>query len=301
MPDADHYSTVVNRMCLVRRARTHGVLDDPTPENPRPARSPVALRRAVLDGDDRRLVELHTSLYRAAEPEATPLEEAETSNDSMNDSLRRSRVIGRVWGDRHLYMLGLPVRQPADGKLPTAVRPLFPWLAELENDPRFLKLFIGFDAAERKEILQQVQVLCDRCGYHHRLALLRRNWRHRRVIRQRRSARQPRRSTGRPLGAANFACRQYMLGLALIWCEQTTRRPSRYRPLRFPSKQGSFVEFVELFLGAVTAWQRASATKPPSKEYLIRVCIKDLQAARQSLDEYRRRGLIAESLWGDED
>ncbi len=180
---------------------------------------------------------------------------------------------------------------------PPSASALDPRLEHLRNDRRFASLLRLDDPTERDAALEAIQILIDRCGYHWRSALSRRAMKDRRAVRQRKATQYPERRRGRPLGAHNFAARQFGLGLAMIWWEHTGRPPSRHEA-RPDSARGSYLEFVELVTAAVPPVRRKSSSAAvPESEYLARISIQDFRAAQNAPEEYRRRGLIDERLW----
>ena len=170
-------------------------------------------------------------------------------------------------------------------------------LTPLVANGRLARLLGNNDPAELVAAAEEIETLLARVGYHWRSSLLARSDYNRRVIRMSRAAKQPAKHRGRPIGAQNFALRQFGLGLAVIWNEQTCRRPSRYEP-RPGSRRSSYVEFVAAIAAAVALpFRRSTAGATPEVEYLVRTSIQDFRAARAAPEEYRRRGLIDERLW----
>jgi hypothetical protein len=165
-------------------------------------------------------------------------------------------------------------------------------LTALEGNQSFMRLFPRHDSAERRAILFDVQTLRARCKAHWNLASDDRALRDERDFRRDRAKRFPIRKPGRPRGAANFAARQFGLGLAMIWWENTGRPPSRYEG------HGTYAEFVDLIASAVPRRVRRNpGAELPSIEYLVRESVRDFRLARASNEEYRRRGLLDERTW----
>jgi hypothetical protein len=192
-----------------------------------------------------------------------------------------------------------PSKAPMSAAPEATIAPLDVRLAGLLDDRRFQALFPRHDPTELRALVEEIQVLLDRCGLHVRLALAKKNWRHLRATRKRRRAAMivgGRR--GRPKGAANFSVQQYGLGLAMIWFDNTGRQPSRY--LGANSRKGCYADFVQFVVDVAPPKFRGSlAGESPSIEYLLRTSLQAFRTARASDDEYRRRGLISEKDWLD--
>jgi len=183
------------------------------------------------------------------------------------------------------------------GGVPPAPQPitLDPHLQQLKGSSRFAELLQIDDPTELAAVVEAIQTLVDRCRYHQEGMLFRRRMKDWRAARRGRKQRARRR--GRPTGAANFAARQFGLGLAMIWWEHAGRLPSRYEPAR-SRVAGSYVEFVVMVVGTLPPpARRGSSASSPGIEYLVRTSITDFRAARNAPDEYRRRGLIEQDAW----
>lgn len=142
---------------------------------------------------------------------------------------------------------------------PTAPATLDPGLGQLGRKKRFLELLRTDDLTEVAAVLEDLQVLVNRCGYHRDSADEQRAIINRRAVRNSRAAQAPARRRGRRLGAQNFAARQFGLGLAAIWSQLTCCPPSRYEPRAYDVR-GCYFEFVEMITEAVppSARRRAS-------------------------------------------
>lgn len=153
------------------------------------------------------------------------------------------------------------------------------------------------DPVEIMAVLQEIETLLVRVGYHWRSALARRARMNRRSERRSRALQPTPKKRGRPANAQNFAARQLGLGLALIWNEQTRRPPSRYEPTSKVPRR-SYMAFVAAIAGTVPMlFRKTIPSVPPDVEYLVRTSIRDYRAAMAAPEEYRRRGLIDEQLW----
>ena len=187
-----------------------------------------------------------------------------------------------------------PRIEPADS---AAVARPHSLLAPLIANGRLARLLGNDDPEELRAAAEEIETLLALVGCHWRSALHGRAELNRRVVRTSQALQQPAKQRGRPIGAQNFATRQLGLGLAVIWNEQTGRRPSRYEP-KPGSRRSSYVEFVATVVAAVALpFRRSSAAAVPGVEYLVRTSILDYRAARAAPEEYRRRGLIDERLW----
>lgn len=191
----------------------------------------------------------------------------------------------------------MPMASTIASANPDAIARLPPWLATLTTDGRLARLLGIADRDELRAVAEDLETLLARVGYHWRSSLLARSDHNRRVVRNSRAAQRPAERRGRPIGAQNFALRQFGLGLAVIWNEQTCRQPSRYDP-KPGSRRSSYAEFVATIAAAVALpFRRSTAGATPEVEYLVRTSIQDFRAARAAPEEYRRRGLIDERLW----
>ncbi len=161
------------------------------------------------------------------------------------------------------------------------------------------------DATEIHAVLEDVQVLLVRCGFHLHLMRTERTLLRREA---RRAARDPRRASlrrgrGRPADGVNFAYHQLGLGLAVIWSAFTGRRlPIGRDSLRERGRVARFRSFVEEVLTAIPAclWVRRKG-HVPSIDTFIRA---SREAAKEALDTpqvYRRMGLLDERRWLPED
>ena len=173
--------------------------------------------------------------------------------------------------------------------------PLDRRLEPLLSDRQFKARLRGLDATELRSLLEEVDALNFRCSLHHRSALQRKAWRNRRVPRRRRAVEAAGRKAGRPPGAANFAARQYGLGLAMIWFQYTGRPPSRYASKALHGGYPGFVEW--LVAMAPPRLRRAAGGEVPSVDYLVRTSIALFRLALRAPEEYRRRGLLDEQEW----
>jgi hypothetical protein len=222
-----------------------------------------------------------------------------STDRSMNVAILHPSPIERMRQERRARRSGRRVGagRAVDTPPVTAPATLDPDLQKLKRNPRFAELLQIDDPTELAAVLEDVQTLVDRCHFHHERALLRRRMRNWRAVR--RGKRQSARGSGRPKGAANFAARQFGMGLAMLWWEQTGRSPSRYQRGR-GDNLGSYVEFVEMIVEAAPAPARQTSSPAlPETEYLVRTSIKDFRVARNAPAEYRRRGLIEENAWLD--
>jgi len=154
------------------------------------------------------------------------------------------------------------------------------------------------DPTELSAALEDIQTLLDRCGYHVRFqhfeAKLRSNATALRTLKP--TALEKRR--GRPKGSANWAERQFALGLAEIWRAHSGRRPTRRHNAFTGRDYGPYHAFVERVRGLLPgSVQRTRKSHVPSVDYLVRVGIEELKQATRSSDEARQRGLIEEHRW----
>jgi hypothetical protein len=153
------------------------------------------------------------------------------------------------------------------------------------------------DPVDTMAVLQEIEILLTRVGYHWRSALVQKAGRNRRSERWSRALQPSPKRRGRPANAQNFAARQLGLGLALIWSEQTRRPPSRYESTTKVTHR-SYTAFVAAIAAVVPMLFRKTVPSAlPDVEYLVRTSIRDYRAAMAAPDEYRRRGLIDEQLW----
>jgi hypothetical protein len=184
------------------------------------------------------------------------------------------------------------------------------WSARLETwapaeptsiDPRLLAIEAEIgerleldDPVELRALLEDLQTLCYRCGYHFRAALI--DYIRKQDAPARRGASGRRR--GRPKGTVNFAARQFGLGAAQILLEHTGRRPTRRVCASSGKAYGPYRDFLALIVGALTdaPWVCHGDTFP-DVEYLLRESVTSHKAAQRSVDEYRRRGLLDEAAW----
>ena len=158
----------------------------------------------------------------------------------MNIANRYSLVIKQMRQERRTR-IPFGDRAPTRADLTTiAAEPitLDPRLELLKNDRRFAKLLRIDDPVEQDAVLEAMQTLITRCGYHQRSAQSQQGMINRRAVRNWRAAQHPARRRGRPLGAQNFAARQFGLGLAMIWWEHTGRGPSGYERGRGDRSRG---------------------------------------------------------------
>jgi hypothetical protein len=153
------------------------------------------------------------------------------------------------------------------------------------------------DPVEIMAVLQDIETLLARVGYHWRSALAQKAGRNRRSERRSRALQPTPKRRGRPANTQNFATRQLGLGLALIWNEQTRRPPSRYESTSNVTHR-SYTAFVAAIAAVVPMlFRKTIPSAPPEVDYLVRISIRDYRAAMAAPDEYRRRGLIDEQLW----
>jgi hypothetical protein len=147
------------------------------------------------------------------------------------------------------------------------------------------------DPTEITAALEDIQTLLWRCGYH--LRFLRTEQVMKRKQRSRRAKRR-----GRPVGSANWASRQFALGLAEIWRSHTGRPPTRRHDPHSGSDHGPYHEFVGLVRNLLpSSLRRTRKGHAPSVDYLVRTGIGEFQDAQKSENEARRRGLIEEHRW----
>lgn len=153
------------------------------------------------------------------------------------------------------------------------------------------------DPTELAAALEDLATLLTRCALHlkHQLVTRRevQSWQSRKLRALRGAGRR-----GRPPGAADFAARQFGLGLALVWWEQTGRRPTRtYSPV-LGVERGAYRGFVQLIVDALP---RQVLRKHNGRwldiDYLVRASVTDVAEARSSSEEYRRRGVLDEKPW----
>lgn len=152
---------------------------------------------------------------------------------------------------------------------------------------------------ELEALLQDIQTLLYRCGYHVRLTHLQR---HSKVAlpvarSQDTNAILPRR--GRPPGTANWASHQLALGLAMTWFEYTGRVPVRrvdgYHGGR---EHGPYYDFVTAILSGLPRVLRATRKgHVPAIDHVVRQGIDAFKIARAHPDEARQRGLLDPACW----
>ncbi len=221
----------------------------------------------------------------------------------MPPSRSSTAVIAHLRAHRRAGIPGhqVPMASTIASANPDAIARLPSWLATLTTDGRLARLLGNDDRHELRAVAEDLETLLARVGYHWHSAFRGRADQNRRVVRTSRAAQQPVKHRGRPIGAQNFALRQFGLGLAVIWNEQTCRRPSRYLP-KPGSRRSSYVEFVATIAAEVALpFRRSTAGATPDVEHLVRTSIQDFRSARAAPEEYRRRGLIDERLWLDAD
>ena len=154
------------------------------------------------------------------------------------------------------------------------------------------------DPAELSAALEDIQTLLDRCGYHLRFQHVEAKLKSERKIRRVPRPMVAERGRGRPKGSANWADRQFALGLAEIWRAHSGRRPTRHHDWLTGRDGGPFHAFVKLIRHLLPApLQRTRKAHAPSVDYLVRIGIEELKEATASSLESRRRGLIEEHRW----
>lgn len=166
---------------------------------------------------------------------------------------------------------------------------------------RTLAETFGLDeAVEIDAVLDDVLTLLWRCGSHQRLQARQRTVRQPPMLGNPVGPASVAVRRGRTKGAVNFAARQLGLGLAVIWAEQTGRRPTRGVGTEAGRVQGAYFRFVKAVLAVIP---RRLLTKRkgqvPGLDAFIRQSIADYQACLTHPEENRRRGLIDDSLWYD--
>ena len=146
-------------------------------------------------------------------------------------------------------------------------------------------------------MLEDLATLLTRCALHLKHQLVTRHDVHSWQLRKLRAIRGAGRR-GRPAGTADFAARQLGLGLALVWWEQTGRRPTRTYSSILGIEKGAYRGFVQLIVDALP---RRVLRKHNGRwldiDYLVRTSIADCTEARGSSEESRRRGLLDERHW----
>ncbi len=146
-------------------------------------------------------------------------------------------------------------------------------------------------------MLDDLATLLTRCALHlkHQLVTRREihSWQGRKLRAIRGAGRR-----GRPAGAVDFAARQLGLGLALIWWQQTGRRPTRTYSSILGLEKGAYRAFVQLVIDALP---RRVLRKHNGRwldiDYLVRTSATDCAEALGSSEESRRRGLLEERSW----
>jgi hypothetical protein len=166
-------------------------------------------------------------------------------------------------------------------------------------DAKIARTLGADDPVEVDALLQEIESVLARAGYHWRSSLAKRARRNRRGERRVKAALTGTGTRGRPRGVQNFAARQLGLELATIWFERTGRPPTRYEPSA-NLRRVSFMEFVAAVAGLMPLMFRKSGRPAvPGVDYLVRTSTADFRAARAAPEEYRRRGLLDESVWLD--
>lgn len=154
------------------------------------------------------------------------------------------------------------------------------------------------DPAELSAALEDIQTLLNRCGYHLRFQHVEAKLKSERKTRRVPRAMVTQRGRGRPKGSANWADRQFALGLAEVWRTHSGRQPTRHHNGITGRDGGPFHAFVELIRRLLpTPFQRTRKSHAPSVDYLVRIGIDELRDATASSLESRRRGLIEEHRW----
>lgn len=155
------------------------------------------------------------------------------------------------------------------------------------------------DPTELAAVLEDLATLLARCALHLKHQLVTRRDVHSSQGRKLRAIRGAGRR-GRPAGAVDFAARQLGLGLALIWWQQTGRRPTRTYSSILGLEKGAYRAFVQLVIDALP---RRVLRKHNGRwldiEYIVRKSATDLADAQSSSDEFRQRGLLDERPWLD--
>jgi len=220
----------------------------------------------------------------------------------MNVSSPYSATIERMGRARNV-----PTFENRSTWSPTPLRGLPSPPAKLKLHPRVCRLqggikrLLGIDEpSEMNAILEHIQTLLVRCGYHLQLLRRERQWKTREAKRAYRHPRlrEPRRRRGRPTDGVNLAYHQLGLGLAAIWAAYSGRRLTRRFDTVSERDCGPFWQFVELVLGVFPARLRIRRKGHlPRIDAFVRASIGESKVASEAAQEYRRRGLIDENRW----
>ena len=160
------------------------------------------------------------------------LAEGGSRTKAMNDSSRDSAAIERMRLARNLptcenRTTWTPSAGPMIAPQPIRIHP------RLRRRWQLIARLMGLrNAREILAVLEDIQTLLVRCGYHLELLRSERRWERNQAKRAYRHAalRHARRRRGRPVDGVNLAYHQLGLGLAAIWATHTGRAPTRHVP-----------------------------------------------------------------------